>query len=195
MSRVGITPHGVAEVGAVVADELGFDRVTAAEVARRFGVQTASLYSHVQSTADLKRRIALFALAELADRAADAVAGLARQDALAALMNTYRDYAIEHPGRFAATLHRVDAETAAGSAGPRHARLADAVVRGYGLDAASAVHAVRLLGSTTRGFITLELSGGFDHSAPSSVESWAETIMALDTLFGHWPANPERQEP
>ena len=60
MSRAGITPRRVAEVGAVVADELGFDRVTAAEVARRFGVQTASLYSHVQSTADLKRRVALF---------------------------------------------------------------------------------------------------------------------------------------
>jgi len=194
MGRVGVTSGRAAEVGAIVADELGFEQVTVAEIARRFGVQTASLYSHVDSTADLKRRVALFALAELAERAADAMAGLARRDALAALMNTYRDYAIEHPGRFAATLHRLDAATAANSAGPRHARLADAVVRGYGLDPSSAVHAVRLLGSTTRGFITLELSGGFDHSTPASAESWTQTIVALDTLFTSWPTTPERHE-
>ena len=194
MARAGITADRAAEVGAIVADELGFERVTVAEIARRFGVQTASLYSHVDSTADLKHRIARLALAELADRAADAMAGLARQDALAALMNSYRDYATAHPGRFAATLHRMDAAAAAESAGPRHARLADAVVRGYGLDPSSAVHAVRLLGSTTRGFVTLELSGSFDHSTPPSADSWAQTIVALDTLFSNWPADPERQE-
>lgn len=183
-----MTVERVARTGADLADAIGFDHVTVAAVARELGVQTASLYSHIQSTTDLHRRIMLLALEELADRASEAVAGLSRREAVAGLMNAYRDYARTHPGRFAATLTSVDADTAASSAGPRHARLADAVLRGYGLDAAAAVHAVRLLGSATRGFITLEMSGSFDHSAPSPEESWVHIIDALDALFSQWPS-------
>lgn len=187
MARAGVTVERIARTGADLADAIGFESVTVTAVARELGVQTASLYSHIQSTADLHRRVMLLALEELADRVGDAVAGLSRRDAVAALMDAYRDYAHAHPGRFAATLTRVDTETAASSAGPRHARLADAVLRGYGLDAAVAVHAVRLLGSATRGFITLEMSGSFDHSRPSPQESWAHIIDALDALFSQWP--------
>jgi AcrR family transcriptional regulator len=188
MARAGVTVERVVRAGAELADEIGFDRVTVAAVARALGVQTASLYSHIDGTADLSTRITLLALEELADRASDAVAGLARRDAVAGLMNAYRDYAREHPGRFAATLATVDAATAASSAGPRHARLAEAVLRGYGLPADATVHAVRLIGSTTRGFITLEASGSFGHSAPPPEESWQHIIGALHTLLTQWPA-------
>lgn len=187
MARAGVTRDRLAAVGAELADELGFEQVTAAEVARRFGVQTASLYSHVRNTAELRQLITLLALAELADRVGHAVAGRARRDALAGLANSYRDYAREHPGRFAATLETLEAETAAASAGPRHAALAEAVLRGYALDPTAHVHAIRLLGSTIRGFITLEASGSFDHSSPEPAESWIQVIDALDVLFGAWP--------
>ncbi|MGG7507464.1 TetR/AcrR family transcriptional regulator [Plantibacter sp. YIM 135249] len=188
MARAGITRERLALAGAELADEIGFERVTVAEVARRFDVKTASLYSHVAGTADLNTSITLLALEESADRVADATAGRSQKDALAGLANAYRDYAREHPGRFAATLATVDAATAAGSAGPRHARLMEAVLRGYGLEPAAQVHAIRLIGSTVRGFITLEMSGGFDHSAPASGESWTEIIDALDALLRSWPA-------
>ncbi len=77
MARAGLTTARLTRAGAELADEVGFDQVTASELARRFDVKVASLYSHVKSTQDLKTRIALFALEELADRAADAVAGRA----------------------------------------------------------------------------------------------------------------------
>lgn len=187
MARAGVTRERLATVGAELADELGFEQVTAAEVARRVGVQTASLYSHVQNTAELRRLVTLRALAELADRAWEAVAGRSRRDALAGLADSYRDYAHEHPGRFAATTEPLDGDTAARSAGPRHAALAEAVLRGYALDPVTHVHATRLLGSTIRGFITLEASGSFDHSSPEPAESWTQVIDALDRLFGAWP--------
>ena len=188
MVRAGITTERVALAGAELADEIGFDRVTVAEVARRFEVKTASLYSHVASTADLSRRITLLALQELADLAADAIAGRSRREALAGLANAYRDYARDHPGRFAATLAALDPETAATSAGPRHTRLIEAVLLGYQLDPSVQVHAIRLLGSTVRGFITLEMSGSFAHSAPDPAESWTRIIDALDALLCNWPA-------
>jgi AcrR family transcriptional regulator len=186
--RAGLTTESVTLAAAKLADEIGFHRLGVAELARRLDVKTASLYSHVASSADLSTRVALLALQELADRASDAVAGRSGRLALAGLANAYRDYAQEHPGRFAATLTPLDGETAARSAGPRHARLTEAVLRDYALEPTAQTHAIRLIGSTIRGFITLEAGGGFAHSSPDPEESWAQIIDALDALLRSWPS-------
>ncbi|MGW7222684.1 TetR/AcrR family transcriptional regulator, partial [Streptomyces sp. NPDC054826] len=99
MTRMGLTTERLVRAGAEMADEIGFERTTPSELARRFGVKTASLYSHVRNARDLKARIALLALEELADRVSAAVAGRAGRDALIAFADAYRDYAREHPGR------------------------------------------------------------------------------------------------
>ncbi|MEU0894638.1 TetR/AcrR family transcriptional regulator [Streptomyces massasporeus] len=190
MARVGLTPERLTEAGAELADEVGFEQVTVSALARRFDVKVASLYSHVRNSHDLKTRIALLALAELADRAAEALAGRAGKDALAALANVYRDYAREHPGRYAAAQLRLDPRTAAASAGVRHARMTRALLRGYDLTEPDQTHAVRLLGSVFHGYVSLELGGGFSHSAPDTEETWARILDALDTLLRNWPAAP-----
>ncbi|HEY3558377.1 MAG TPA: TetR/AcrR family transcriptional regulator [Kribbella sp.] len=105
MARAGLSGERLALAGAELADEVGFDQVTVSAVARRFGVQVASLYSHVRNSDDLKTRIATVALTELADQAAAAVAGRAGRDALLALADVYRTYAQHHPGRYKASRH------------------------------------------------------------------------------------------
>src|SRR5690242_2776891 len=102
MARAGLTADRLARAGAELADEVGFEQVSPSMLARHFGVQVASLYSHVRNAHDLKTRIAQVALDELADRAAEAVAGRAGREALVALASVYRTYAREHPGRYAA---------------------------------------------------------------------------------------------
>jgi len=190
MARVGLTTERVVRAGAELADEVGFDHVTVSEVARRFDVKVASLYSHVKNSEDLRTRIALFALEELADRAADALAGRAGKDALVAFADAYRDYSREHPGRASAARLPLDPETAAASAGVRHARMTRAILRGYDLAEPDQTHAVRLLGSVFHGYSSLELAGGFSHSAPDSQESWTRILDALDALLRNWPATP-----
>ncbi|NJQ00149.1 TetR/AcrR family transcriptional regulator [Streptomyces zingiberis] len=188
MARAGLTTERLTRAGAELADELGFEQVTVSALARRFDVKVASLYSHLKNSQDLRTRIALLALEELADRAADALAGRAGKDALAAFANAYRDYAREHPGRWAAAQFRLDPETAATSAGVRHAQMTRAILRGYDLTEPDQTHAVRLLGSVFNGYVGLEAAGGFDHSAPGSQESWERTLDALDALLRNWPA-------
>ncbi|POX36924.1 TetR family transcriptional regulator [Streptomyces sp. Ru73] len=188
MVRAGLTAGRLAEAGAELADEVGFEQVTVSALARRFDVKVASLYSHVKNSHDLKTRIALLALEELADRAADALAGRAGKDALTALANVYRDYAREHPGRYAAAQLRLDPEAAAASAGGRHAQMTRAILRGYDLSEPDQTHAVRLLGSVFHGYVSLELGGGFDHSAPDSQQTWTRILDALDALLRNWPA-------
>lgn len=191
MARAGLTPERLTREGAALADEVGFDQVTVSALARRFDVRVASLYSHVRNSRDLRTRITLLALEEMADRAADALAGRSGKDALVALANVYRDYARAHPGRYAAAQLRLDPETAAASAGVRHARMTRALLRGYDLDEPDQTHAVRLLGSTFHGYVTTESGGGFDHSEPGSQESWSRTLDALDHLLRTWPAPTE----
>lgn len=188
MARVGLTTERLVRAGAELADEVGFDQVTVSALARRFDVKVASLYSHVKNSQDLKTGIALLALAELADRGGEALAGRAGKDALAALANVYRDYAAEHPGRYAAAQLRLTPEAAAASAGGRHAEMTRAILRGYDLTEPDQTHAVRLLGSVFHGYVSLELGGGFSHSAPDSQETWTRVIDALDALLRNWPA-------
>ncbi|MFD4292437.1 TetR/AcrR family transcriptional regulator [Rhodococcus sp. NPDC058505] len=183
MVRVGLTPDRLTLAGAELADQVGFEQVTVSALARHFGVKSASLYSHVKGTEDLRTRIALFALAELADRAADAVAGRSGKDALAAFADAYRDYAREHPGRFDAARLRLDPETAAASAGVRHSQMMRAILRGYDLTEPGQTHAVRLLGSVFHGYVTLELAGGFSHTAVDSQQSWEWVVDSLDILL------------
>lgn len=188
MARAGLTTQRLTRAGAELADEVGFEQVTVSALARRFDVKVASLYSHVRNSQDLRTRIAQLALEEMADRGAAALAGRAGKDALTAFANVYRDYAREHPGRYAAAQLRLDPQAAAASAGGRHAQMARAVLRGYDLAEPDRTHAVRLLGSVFHGYVSLEMGGGFSHSTPDTQETWSRTLDALDALLRNWPA-------
>ncbi|MEU1086425.1 TetR/AcrR family transcriptional regulator [Streptomyces sp. NPDC005576] len=188
MARAGLTTERLVRAGADMADTAGFDQVTLSALARLFDVKVASLYSHLKNSQELRTRIALLALEEMADRAASALAGRAGRDALTAFADVYRGYARDHPGRYAAAQLRLDPETAAASAGPRHARMTRAVLRGYDLTEPDQTHAVRLLGSVFHGYVSLESAGGFSHSAPDSQESWTWTLDRLDALLRNWSA-------
>ncbi|MCY0925526.1 WHG domain-containing protein [Streptomyces sp. H27-H1] len=183
MVRVGLTAERLTRAGAELADEVGFGQVTVSALARRFDVKVASLYSHLKNSQDLKTRIALFALEELADRVAAALAGRAGKDALAAFADAYRDYARRHPGRYDAARLRLDPQTAAASAGVRHAQMTRAILRGYDLAEPDQTHAVRMLGSVFHGYVSLELGGGFSHTAVDPQESWDWIVDSLDVML------------
>ena len=189
MPRAGLTGARVAEAAADLADEVGLDGVTLTALAKHFGVATPSLYAHVRSGADLRTRVALLALDETADLVADALAGVSGRAALAAVGGVWRGYARQHPGRYAATRLPLDASTAAASAGPRHAELARAALRGYALSADDETHAVRLLGATFHGYAALDAAGAFSHhgsSAPASDDTWERVVDGLDTVLRSW---------
>ncbi|WP_431683405.1 TetR/AcrR family transcriptional regulator [Kitasatospora sp. KL5] len=189
MARAGLTADRVTAAGAELADEVGLERVTMSQVARRLGVKDASLYAHVRSLEDLRGRIALLAADEKTVRIAEATAGRAGRDALVAYANAWREYAHEHPGRYTATQVpiRIDPELAAQASGPRRAvELTYGMLRVYGLAEPDLTDAVRLLRSTFHGFVSLEAAGGFGHERPPE-ESWVRALDALHSLLEHWP--------
>ncbi|MFE6822664.1 TetR/AcrR family transcriptional regulator [Streptomyces sp. NPDC057690] len=191
MPRVGLTTDRLVDAAAELADEVGFDNVSISALARRFGVKDASLYSHVRNLRELRTRLALLVGGEMIDRIAVAVVGLAGKEALVAFAGAYREYALRHPGRYAATQIRIDQEIdrelAAGSPVPRRtAEITYGMLRAYDLDEPDLTDAVRLLRSTFHGYCTLEAAGGF--GAPRDVQrSWDKAIDALHLALIHWP--------
>nr|WSZ13778.1 TetR/AcrR family transcriptional regulator [Streptomyces canus] len=185
--RAGLTPDRLTEAAADLADEIGFDNVTLAALAKRFGVKDASLYSHVRNLQDLRTRVALLAGGEMIDRIAVAVAGRAGKDALVAFAGAYRAYAQERPGRYAATQIRIDQSLIAGTpALHRTTEITYGMLRAYGLAEPDLTDAVRLLRATFHGYCALESAGGF--GAPRDVQkSWDRAVDALHVALENWP--------
>lgn len=187
MGRANLTPAVVVAAAADLADREGFDAVTLSALARHFGVQTASLYTHVRDRSSLLDGVHELALRELADRIGVAIGGCSGRDALVALADAHRDYARRSPGRWAA-LQRPAAPTTVRSDAAGHvAALTLAMLRGYRLPETELVHATRLLGATINGFLALEASGSIAHREPAAEVSWRRALDALDTVFRAWP--------
>jgi AcrR family transcriptional regulator len=188
MPRAGLTPDRLVAAAADLADEAGLDHVTLSALARRFGVKDASLYTHVRNLKDLRTRMALRAGGEMIERIAAAVEGReAGRDTLGAFADAYRAYALEHPGRYAATQIPIDPDLVTDS--PAMRRTADVtygMLRAYGLEEPDLTDAVRLLRSTFHGYCALESTGAF--GAPRDVQaSWDRAIDALHVLLRNWP--------
>ncbi|MFI8237822.1 TetR/AcrR family transcriptional regulator [Streptomyces sp. NPDC085866] len=194
MARAGLTVDRLVAAAADLADEAGFENVSLSALARRFGVKDASLYSHVRNLNDLRTRLALHAGGELIDRIAAAVAGRAGQDALAAFAGAYRSYALDHPGRYAATQIRIDQALIADSPAMRRtAEITYGMLRAYGLDEPDLTDAVRLLRSTFHGYCALESAGGFGAARDVQV-SWDKAVDALHLALTHWPREKKNDD-
>ena len=179
MPRAGLNTAAVVAAAAEIADAEGLDRLTLARVAATAGVRTPSLYNHVESLDDVRRRVALLALRDLADALRDAAVGRAGDDALVAMADAYRAYARRHPGRYAATQRAPaegDEEMRAAAKGAVDVVLA--ILRGYGLEGDDAIHAARAVRSALHGFVALETGGGFGIPVDLD-ESYARMVRAL----------------
>ena len=186
MPRAGLTPDRVVGVAARLADDVGYDRLTLKEVARRCKVRLPSLYKHVAGLDGLRRGIALLAIEELTGVLRKAAVGRAGRDALLALANAYRAYARAHPGRYAATLRAPEpGDEAVQDASDAVLEVVFAVLRGYDLEGSDAIDATRALRSALHGFVALETAGGF--GLPEDVDrSFRRLVEGLDAAFRTW---------
>jgi AcrR family transcriptional regulator len=165
-----------------ISDASGFERLTLAAVAQRFGVAVPSLYKHVDGLDALRREVALRGVRELGD----ALAAAADGGGLAEVAHAYRDFSLAHPGRYAATLRAPDPDDA--EAGAQIQAVLDTVLvvlSGFGLTGADAIDAARALRAALHGFVQLEAGGGF--GLPQDVDrSFNRLVEILDTALRNW---------
>ncbi|RPF21400.1 TetR/AcrR family transcriptional regulator [Myceligenerans xiligouense] len=168
MPRAGLSHDAVVRLACDVVDASGprgFADLTLAKVAAEAGVAPPSLYKHVGSLAALRREIAVVAVRELTAAGTAATVGRAGADALHALGYAWRDYAVGHPGRYAATQIGADPDDPADAplreAGTESVRAVASVLQGFGLPDDRLIDAIRAVRSGVHGFVLLELGGGF----------------------------------
>jgi AcrR family transcriptional regulator len=168
--RAGLSPERVIREAELVIDEVGLEQLTLAAVAGRLGVRLPSLYKHVDSLGALRAELSVRATRELADMLSRATAGRAGAEAVRALAVAYRRWALEHPGRYAATVRAPDPSSAeAVAAADAAVRAVLAVLEGFGLQGDDLIDATRSLRAALHGFLALEAAGGF--GMPRSVEA------------------------
>ena len=178
MARAGLDTAIVVAAAAELVDADGLEALTLARLARRLGVRSPSLYGHVGGLDDLRGRLAVLGAERLHDVLAQAAAGRAGGDALRATAEAYRDFALAHPGLYAAG-EACGAALATTGAGMRVVEVMRAVMRGYDLEGDDAVHAVRAVRAAIHGFVTLQRDDGFG-MATSVSESFARMIAIID---------------
>lgn len=173
-----------------IADEVGLSHLTLAALAESLGVRQPSLYKHVDGMDGLQRSIAVRAKTELADILARAAVGRSRGDAIVSMSAAYRHWALEHPGRYAAT-QRASAAGDSESEGADRAvvEIVADVLAGYDLRGDDAIDAIRALRAALHGFVTLEMSGGF--GLPVDVDrSFDRLVRGIVTAFSGWTEEP-----
>jgi AcrR family transcriptional regulator len=160
--RAGLTSAVVVAAAGQEADARGVNGLTLAAVAARLGVRPPSLFSHVEGLDDLRDRVAVRAVEDLGAALRDAAVGRSGEDGVRALADAYRSWALDHPGRYAATQRAPDPSDEAYVAAAQSAvDVVVAVLSGLGLAGDDAVHATRVLRSALHGFVSLEINDGF----------------------------------
>jgi AcrR family transcriptional regulator len=190
LPREGLTTAKVVDEAERLVDEVGLSRLTLAALAARLNIRQPSLYKHIDGMSGLQRAIAQRASAELAHTLARAAVGKARGDAIVAMAQAYRAWALKHPGRYSATQIPVIAGDIAedGEIFPLVQVVSD-VLAGYQLQGDESIHALRTLRSALQGFIALESGGGFG----DSVDVEKSFNWLLDALVSALSARTELQ--
>jgi AcrR family transcriptional regulator len=185
--RAGLDTKAVVAAGADLADEVGLSGLTMGLLADRLGVRPPSLYKHVASLHELRHGISVQAKREFAHQLARESVGRSGPDAVRAFADSYRRWALEHPGRYAAT---VPAPVAGDEEDRRVSEealqvLLD-VLAGFGLPDARVVDSARAMRSALHGFVTLEGTNGFQ--MPRDVTRSFHFLV--DTLIAGLKADP-----
>jgi AcrR family transcriptional regulator len=186
--RAGLTEARVVDEAEQMADEVGLSGLTLAALADRLGVRYPSLYKHVDGMDGLQRSIAVRAKNELAGTLARATVGRARGDAITSLSHAYRNWALQHPGRYAAA-QRVPTpgDTEAEAADWASVEIIGDVLAGYDLQGDDAIDATRVLRAALHGWVTLETT--FVH--PANIDrSFDRLVQGLATALAGWASQP-----
>ncbi len=165
MRKTRLDAATVVNTAAELLNREGPEALTLGRLAATLGVQTPSLYNHVDGISGLRRELARLNAQRLAEVVTEAAIGKSGAEALSALAQAFRSYIKANPGLYLANVRSsvsqppVDERLQA--AEERIVHIVMAVIESFGLKGEDALHAVRAWRSAVHGFASLEVSGGF----------------------------------
>lgn len=177
MAKVRLTITTVTTTAVDLIDESGLDALSLSAVARELGVGPSALYTHCEGLDGLRHLVAVAALRNLTGELRTAAIGNSGNDALAAMGEAYRRFAMTHPGQFASTLRPPD---------PSHEELQAAtelllevftlVFAAMGLPGEDSSQAARSTRSAIHGFLAIEHLAGAETSPSDDFQHLLNTL-------------------
>jgi len=180
--RIRLDKVAVIQAAATLVNEEGVEALSLSRLAEKLGIQTPSLYNHVDGMGGLRRELALFNAQALSDCFVNAAIGKAGVEGLMAIAQAYRAYIKAAPGLYLASLRSSNTQSPPDlelqQAESRSLQVVLTVMASLGLHDEEAIHAVRGLRSVVHGFATLEVAGGFGMPLDCD-ESFRRLVQAL----------------
>lgn len=183
--KAGLTKEDIVVAAGAVADGHGLEALTIARVAARLGVQSPSLYHHVEGLDDLRHEVGILGARELGARFRTTLLEVDDDDGfetLRSMARAFRAFSQDHPGLYAAAqpATSLDEDQALYEAAPEAFDTVLAAVAALGLSADQQLHVIRSVRAALHGFISLESRPGF---GPSDDVDQSFELM-LDLLDG-----------
>jgi AcrR family transcriptional regulator len=157
--QVGVDHAAVIRAAVAVADEEGLANLTLTAVASRLGIRSPSLYAHVNGVDGLMRDLYLEAEHQLSEHLRSAVMGRTGREALFCVARTYRAFAKDHPGLYAATLHDPGTDDDILRANARTADALRITLESFDIRGSDNIMMFRAFWSAVHGFVMLEQTG------------------------------------
>lgn len=180
--RIRLDKNAVLQAAAELVNAEGSDVLTLSRLAEKLGIQTPSLYNHVEGLPGLQRELAVMNARLLADRLSEAAIGKSGPDLFMEVSQAFRSYVKEYPGLYMSTLRSSGTQQVQDEnlqrEEERALKVGLAVMSSIGLQAEDGVHGLRAFRSMVHGFATLEIAGGFGLPQDCD-ESFRLLVLAL----------------
>lgn len=180
--RVRLDKNAVLQVAVELLNTEGMGALTLSRLADKLGIQTPSLYNHVNGLTGLQQELAAMNARLLADRLSEAAIGKSGSELFMEVAQAFREYVKEYPGLYMSTLRASGTQPIQDQnllqEEQRAMKIGIAVMASLGLQGEDAIHGLRAFRSMVHGFATLEVAGGFGLPQDCD-ESFRRLVSAL----------------
>lgn len=180
--RIRLDKNAVVQAAAKLVNTGGMEALTLSRLAEELGIQTPSLYNHIEGLSGLQKELAVLNAKNIADCLSEAAVGKSGRDLFVEAAQAFRDYIKSNAGLYMSTLRSSGAQSTQDPnlvrEEARALKVGAALMTSLGLQGEDAIHGLRAFRSMTHGFATLEASGGFGMPQDCD-ESFRRLIDAL----------------
>lgn len=180
--RIRLDKNAVVQAAADLLNAEGVNALTLSALAEKLGIQTPSLYNHINGLPGLQRELAVLNARFFADRLGEAAIGKSGAELFMQVSQAFREYVKEYPGLYMSMLRSSGTQPVIDKdlqyEEERAMKVGLAVMASLGLQGEDAVHGLRAFRSMVHGFATLEVAGGFGLPQDCD-ESFRRLVSAL----------------